>query len=302
VTWNAPSPPSPQQPGTTVTFGAVAGGCPSPQYEFWIQAPGGSWTILQAYGPASSTAWNTTGLATGTYYFDAWAKQSGSSVGTFEAHLAPNPTYTLQIPPPPPCTSVTWNPPTPAAPQKPGASVTFSAIATGCSNPVYEFWVQAPGGPWTVFQAYGSAGSASWNTTGLATGTYYFDAHVKQSGSSASWEAHLSPNPTYALQAGPPCTSVTWSAPSPASPQKAGTPVTFSASASGCPDAIYEFWIQAPGGAWTILQAYSTSSTATWNTTGLAPGTYNCDVWVKESGSTADWEAHLAPNPTYTLS
>jgi hypothetical protein len=404
VTWNPPSPPSPQQPGTTVTFGAVAGGCPSPQYEFWIQAPGGSWTILQAYGPASSTAWNTTGLATGTYYFDAWAKQSGSSVGTFEAHLAPNPTYTLQIPPPPPCTSVTWNPPTPPAPQapgaavtlsgvasgcsnpqyefwiqppgggwtilqaygtansiswnttgqptgtyyfdlwvrqsgsaaswdahlapspsyvlsagspctgvtwnapsppspqKPGASVTFSAIATGCSNPVYEFWVQAPGGPWTVFQAYGSAGSASWNTTGLATGTYYFDAHVKQSGSSASWEAHLSPNPTYALQAGPPCTSVTWSPPSPASPQKAGTPVTFSATASGCPDAIYEFWIQAPGGAWTILQAYSTSSTVTWNTTGLAPGTYNFDVWVKESGSTADWEAHLAPNPTYTLS
>ena len=125
---------------------------------------------------------------------------------------------------------------------------------------------------------------------------------MKQSGSSASWEAHLSPNPTYVLQAGPPCTAVTWNAPSPPSPQAAGASVTFSATASGCPDAIYEFWIQTPGGAWTILQGYSSNATVVWNTTGLAPGTYYFDVWVREAGSSADWEAHLVPNPTYTIS
>jgi hypothetical protein len=197
---------------------------------------------------------------------------------------------------------VTWNAPSPPSPQQPGTPVTFSATASGCPNPQYEFWVQAPGGPWTILQAYGAASSATWNTTGLATGTYYFDAQVRQSGSGAGFEAHLSPNPSYVLQAGPPCTSVAWNAPNPASPQKAGTSVTFSATAAGCPNPIYEFWIQAPGGSWTILQAYSASTTATWNTTGLAPGIYYFDVHVKQSGSSADWESHLAPNPTYTLS
>ena len=75
-----------------------------------------------------------------------------------------------------------------------------------------------------------------------------------------------------------------------------------SAVPAGCPDATYEFWVQAPGGAWTLLQAYSTSSTATWDTTGLAPGTYLFDVWVKEAGNTPDWEAHISPNPIFTLS
>src|SRR5207302_10340007 len=98
-----------------------------------------------------------------------------------------------------------------------------------------------------------------------------------------------------------PCTSVSWSAPSPASPQAPGAQVTLSSSASSCPNPQYEFWIQPPGGSWTILQAYSTSSTAPWNTTGLATGTYLFDVWVKQSGSSASWEAHISPNPTYTL-
>jgi cell wall-associated protease len=282
-----------------VTLSGTASGCPNPQYQFWIQPPGGGWTILQAYGTASSVSWNTTGQVTGTYYFDIWVRQSGSSAG-WEAHLAPNPSYTLQTGSP--CTSVTWNSPSPSSPQKPGTSITFSAIAGGCPNPQYEFWVQAPGGPWTIFQAYSSASSASWNTTGLATGTYYFDVHVKQSGSGGSFEAHLAPNPTYTLQAGTPCTSVTWNAPSPSSPQPPGTSVTFSATASGCASPLYQFWIQAPGGGWTILQAYGANATVTWNTTGLPAGTYNFDVWVKQSGSSADWEAHLVPNPTFTLS
>jgi hypothetical protein len=302
VIWNAPSPASPQAPGTSVTFSATASGCPSPLYQFWVQAPGGPWTILRAYSAANSATWNTTGLAAGTYSFDAWVKQTGSGAGSFEAHLSPNPTYTLQNPSAPPCTSVTWSAPSPASPQAPGTPITFNASASGCPNPLYQFWVQPPGGSWTTLQAYSSANSVSWNTTGLATGIYSFDAWVKQSGSgSSSFEAHLSPNPTYTLQTGSPCTSVTWNAPSPTSPQPPGTSVTFSAGASGCPNPVYQFWVQPPGGAWTILKAYSSASSVAWNTTGLPAGTYSFDAWAKQSGSTASWEAHLVPNPTYTL-
>jgi hypothetical protein len=297
VTWNAPSPASPQAPGTQVSFSGTAAGCPHPVYEFWVQPPGGSWSILQAYSPASTATWNTTGLAAGTYLFDVWAKDSGSTAD-WDAHVSPNPTYTLQIPNT--CTAVTWNAPSPASPQAPGASVTLGGTATGCSNPVYQFWVQPPGGAWTILQAYSASSSAPWNTAGQPTGTYLFDVWARQSGSTASWEAHISPNPTYTLQTGAPCSAVTIAF-SPPSPQTVGTSVTLTGAATGCPNPQYEFWIQPPGGSWSILQAYGTSPTATWNTGGSAGGTYLFDVWVRQTGSTADWEAHISPNPGYTL-
>src|SRR6266700_3658960 len=137
-------------------------------------------------------------------------------------------------PPPVPCTSVTWNAPSPASPQGPGTQVTFSGTAAGCPHPVYEFWVQPPAGSWSILQAYSSASTATWNTTGLAAGTYLFDVWAKDSGSIADWDAHVSPNPTYTLQIPNTCTAVTWNAPSPASPQAPGATVTLGGTASGC--------------------------------------------------------------------
>jgi hypothetical protein len=296
VTWNPPSPTSPQAPGAQVTLSGTAAGCSNPTYEFWVQAPGGQWTILQGFSTSSSYAWNTTGLATGTYLFDIWVRQSGSSA-QYEAHILPNPTYTLQTGAP--CTSVTLAF-SPGSPQAPGTQITLNANASGCPNPTYEFWIQAPGGSWNIVQSWSSNASYVWNTGGASTGTYLFDVWVRQAGSGAQYEAHLSPNPTYALQTGPPCTSVTLTF-NPVSPQHSGASVQLNAAATGCPDATYEFWIQAPGGQWTIVQGYSTSSTFTWNTSGLAPGTYLFDVWVREAGSTAQYEAHISPNPSYTL-
>src|SRR3989442_1293784 len=297
VTWTAPRRASPQAPGVQVAVKGTAAGCSSPVYQFWVQPPGGAWTILQTYSASSTATWSTAGQPTGTYLFDIWAKQSGSTA-SWEAHISPNPTYTLQTGAP--CSAVTlaFNP---AAPQTAGVPVTLTGAATGCPNPQYEFWVQPPGGAWSVLQSYSANATATWNTTGLAGGTYVFDAWARQSGSTADWEAHVSPNPTYALQAPVGCTALTWNAPGPASPQAPGTQVTLSASSTGWPDPAYQFWIQPPGGSWTILQAYSTSATAKWDTTGLATGAYVFDVWAKQSGSAASWEAHLAPNPSYTL-
>jgi len=298
VTFSA-SPASPQTPGVSVTLTGVATGCPNPVYQFWIQPPGGPWSVLRDYSATATATWNTAGLAAGTYLFDVYAKQSGSTA-SYEAHVSPNPTYTLQAPPPPPtCTAVTFSA-SPASPQSVGVSVTLTGAATGCPNPVYQFWIQPPGGAWSVLRDYSSTATSTWNTTGLATGTYLFDVYAKQSGSTASYEAHVSPNPTYTLQAPGTCTSVTMTA-TPASPQKAGTSVTFNAAATGCSSPVYQFWIQAPGGPWTIVQAYSSSASYTWNTTGLATGTYLLDVYAKQTGSSASYEAHISPNPTYNL-
>jgi hypothetical protein len=294
VVLSSASPGSPQPPGTTVTFTAAASGCPSPTYEFWLQAPGGAWQVLQGWSSAASAIWSTTGLASGTYLLDIWARQNGSTA-QYEAHLSPNPTYTLG----PACSSVTMTA-APASPQLPGTSVTLSASASGCPQPTYEFWVQPPGGAWQVLQGWSSAASATWNTSGLATGTYLLDVWARESGSGAQYEAHLAPNPSYSLSYGPPCTAVSLQS-SPVSPQMQGVTVTFTASASGCPQPQYEFWLQPPGGAWQMLQAYSGAASVTWNSTGQPVGTYLLDVWARQTGSPAQYEAHLSPNPAYTI-
>ncbi|HKW59414.1 MAG TPA: hypothetical protein VJR46_06630 [Candidatus Dormibacteraeota bacterium] len=294
------SPASPQAPGTSVTFTAAASGCPNPNYKFWLLAPGGSWTVVQDFSATNTWTWNTTGLATGTYTLDVYARDA-TSTAAYDTHISPNPTYTLQAPASSPCTSVTESA-SPASPQAPGASVTFTATATGCANPNYKFWLLAPGGAWTVVQDYSASNTWTWNTTGLAAGAYTLDVYARNAGSTASYEAHVSPNPTYTLQApaSSPCTSVTESA-SPASPQAPGASVTFTATATGCANSNYKFWLLAPGGAWTVVQDFSASSTWTWNTTGLSAGTYTLDVYARDASSSAAYEAHISPNPTYAL-
>src|SRR5260370_13008202 len=83
--------------------------------------------------------------------------------------------------------------------------------------------------------------------------------------------------------------------------------VTFTAHASGCPNPLYQFWILAPGASsWQMVQAYSTSATWQWNTSGAAKGTYVVAVWARDSNSTGTsgntygrWDSFGASN--YTL-
>ena len=83
-------PLSPQKPGTPVTFMASAGGCAiAPQFEFWLLAPGGTWTSMQPYG-GPTWGWTPPAL-TGTYQVGVWARQGGSKsayesyfIGTYQ--------------------------------------------------------------------------------------------------------------------------------------------------------------------------------------------------------------------------
>jgi hypothetical protein len=70
---------SPAPSGTVITVTGSAGPCDTPQYEFWVLAPGGVWTIAQPYGASATFAWDTTGLAAGQYEIGTWARQLGST-------------------------------------------------------------------------------------------------------------------------------------------------------------------------------------------------------------------------------
>ncbi len=308
------SPPSPSTAGTAVTVTAVASGCPNPNplYEFWLLAPGASlYTLAQSYSPSAVLSWSTTGLQTGTYRINVWVKDAGgtgaygNSYGRWDTYN-PNLTYVLTG-----CSSVSESA-SPSGGAMRGTTVTITATATGCANPHYEFWILAPGASlYTLAQSYSPAGTYTWSTGTLATGSYRINVWVRDassggaaSNSYGSWDAYNA-GLVYGITAG--CPSVSVSA-APPSPSASGTSITFTASAPGCAQPRYEFWILSPGASlYTLVQAYSPTATYTWSSLGNGAGTYRINVWVRDSSSAGTygnaygtWDAYNA-GLTYRL-
>ena len=85
------------------------------------------------------------------------------------------------------------------SPDEPGAAgepVTLTASVPSlqnptCSDPRYQFWMQAPGATtWQVIRPYAAGASFTWDTTGLAPGPYRLSVWAKQNGSPASYETY----------------------------------------------------------------------------------------------------------------
>lgn len=275
------SPVSPQAPGGTITFTASAagspGGCASPEYKFFLHTASG-WTAQTSYG-GPTWAWNTTGLAGGVYGVGVWARQAGS-LAAYETYWLG--TFTLKVGT---CTSAAITTGT-SSPQAPGASITFMASATRCASAQFKFWVLPKGGSWTMTRDWG-ANTWTWNTNGLAAGTYELGVWARQPGTPNQYDAFGFT--TFALGSGN-CISAGVSA-SVAAPQAPGTPIVISGSSNGCTSPQYQFWLMAPGGAFVVKQAFSADATWSWDTTGYAPGTYQVGVWAKQSGSSAAYDA-----------
>jgi hypothetical protein len=272
--------------GSVVGLGATSGSCPAPMYEYFYQPPGGAWTIGRPFNADPNWTWNTAGLVPGIYQVHVWANQHGHPTATYETYAPATVTLTGA------CTSAGMGPPfrLPA-----GTTVVLNAGSGGCPNPQYEFWVGYPNGSWLMQRGWGGT-TFNWDTTGLAQGVYSIHVWANQIGAStATWEANGST--TITLSSGA-CTSVSLSPTNPS--QAAGTTVTLTASSSVCPKPQYEFWVQYLNGTWHLIKTWG-DMTFNWNTTGLAPGTYNVHVWANNIGdSTATWEAYTSDTVTLT--
>lgn len=266
---------SPQAVGTTVTFTGAATGCPTPQFRFWVRPPGGSWAVQQDYG-AATFKWSTAGLAIGTYQFEVDARNQGSVVSYDAARGA---FFALTSPP---CATagLTANP---ASPGGTGTAVVLTGAATGCPAPEYRFWVRPPGGAWSIVRDYNTTPTFSW-PGGAAGGDYALEVDVRAHGSTVSYDAVK--DITYTVS---PCAAAQLSADH-TSPQPIGTTVVFTGSATCLGTPQYRFWLQPPGGRWTIVQDYGSGATFSWNTTGLAAGTYRVEVDVRDTGASATYE------------
>jgi len=285
-----PAPLSPSAAGTPITFTGNASGCPKPLYEFWTLAPGGTWQLAQGYSTSAVFPWNTTGLAAGTYRVSVWAHDSSNTgvnsngLGRYDSFGTS--TYTLTVPGS--CASVTAAA-TPPSPSVPGTAVAITGAAVACPNPLYQFWLLAPGSTtWKIAQAYSPAATFPWDTTGLTSGLYRVSVWARDAASAGTGSNTLGTydafvGTTYTI--GAHCTSVTMTA-SPAASVVRGTSVVFTGVAGGCPSPLYQFWVLAPQSiTWTAVQGYSAIASFTWNTTGKAAGVYHLSVWVRDAAS-----------------
>ena len=300
------APTSPAPAGTAVTITPVASGCPNPQYQYWILAPGsGAWTVAQPYSTSATFNWNTAGKAIGAYSFSVWVRDTSSagtscnSLGCVDAFVGT--TYTLKTTA---CTSATASA-APGSSSPAGTAVTVSGVASGCTNPLYQFWILAPGSStWTLAQAYSSNATFNWSTTGpLTAGVYHFSVWVRDTSSAGATGTSMGTfdafvGVAYTLTSTP-CTSVTASA-TPPSPSVHGAAISFTGVATGCASPLYEFWILTPGSStWTVVQAYSASPTLNWSTTGLPAGTYRVSVWVRDASSSGAVSTSLGTFDTF---
>jgi spore germination protein YaaH len=272
------SPGSPSQSaGATITFTATSTGCPNPRYTFWVQYPGGNWYLVQNVGSPTFN-WNTSGLPLGTYTIHVWVNAVGDGYDAIGSA-----TVTLT-----PCTSASLSPSTPSQPA--GTTLSFTASSTGCPSTRYAFWVEYPNGNWYFLQNFGGP-SFNWNTAGLDPGSY--TVHVWANFQGNAYDAIGAATATL--------TGCTSAALAPASGSSAaGSTITFTASAGGCPNPTFEFWLLDPGGTWHFMRDYSTTTTWSWNSAGWAKGAYTIHVWANQQGASLNTYETIG-SATYSL-
>jgi hypothetical protein len=273
--------------GTPVPFTALATGCSSPQFKFWVQYPNGTWNLGRDWNALKTWSWPTAGLAPGRYTIHVWANNSGDPTTTYEALGSSSAALTI-------CDTATLVPGSQS--QGAGTPVSLSAVSTGCVSPQYEFWVQYPNpnGAWHLIQSWGGPTPPAWPTTNLPPGLYTIHVWANNIGdSTATYETYGSGTVTLTG-----CTSASLLPSSGASP--VGTQISFTASSSGC-TAVYEFWLQWPDGSWHLMQPFPGGAGWLWNTsTGYAKGTYVIHVWANNQGAdTTKYE--VIGEATYTL-
>jgi streptogramin lyase len=278
---------SPEAVGTTINFTATSSGCPTPLFQWWVMDPSGQWSIAAGHDFAHSSstfAWNTTGLAEGTYQIGVWARELGSSA-SYDAYAIA--TYTLTATH---CSAVNLATSV-ASPQGTGSTITVTPTAVGCLGAQYRFWVRDAAGAWHIVQDYGPAGSYTWNAASTpvntsSAGTFLLGVWARQPGSTNTYDAFAFS--TFSLTSAPTCTVNI--APDKTSPQPLGTGATWNATAGGCATTplTYEFWVNPPGGTWSVVQPYGTGNTFAWS--GVYAGTYQVGVWVRQAGSTAAYD------------
>jgi hypothetical protein len=274
--------------GTPVTWAASAIGGTGPYtYKFYVN-DGASWTVGQDW--SASKTWTWIPPTAGSYVLQVWVRNAGS-LAAYDAWRGLGPIAvgaTMAF-------SVTELSADRVFPVSAGTPVRWTASAIGGAGPyTYKFYVFS-GSTWTLGQDWNAANTWTWVPP--AAGTYSVQVWGRYAGSGAAYDAWLGTGPAATGGAVP--LSVTTLTTAPGSPLVVGGPAGLAAMATGGTGPYsYQFWVY-NGTAWSIGQGWSGASTFTWIPP--APGTYMMQVWARNAGSGAAWDAWGSVGPVAVL-
>ena len=299
------SPPSPQLPGTAVTFVATPTCDPgvTPEFQFWLGGSTG-YHIVQDYSTSASFAWDTTGIAEESYTVLVRTRAQGSATGdwgnqTSSQYIVSNDLGS--------CPGVVESV-APESSRPAGTLVTFTATGACTPNTAaeYQFYLFNPNvnaGTWTVAQDFSTSATFAWDTAGMAPGTYLILTRIRRAGLGSGYETQDTLGFTLTASTSGVCNTVTETF-SPSSPNTPGTTVTFNANAVCTDTAVpeYQFWLYNPNsGAWGVRQDWSDASTFVWDSNGLADGNYAAMVRARRRGDLAGYSYESQDTVSYLL-
>ena len=175
---------APQVVGTPITFTATAVNGVAPySYKWWV-FDGVNWTMLQNWSASNTYTW-TPSAANSAYRIGVWVRSAGNTADAYDNPQS-NGSVAFAINPAPAAapltlTSLTANL---AAPQPVGATITFTATASGGTAPYQFKWFVFDGKSWIVMQDWSTSNTFTWTPTAAGPKTR-IGVWVRSAGSTA---------------------------------------------------------------------------------------------------------------------
>jgi hypothetical protein len=251
------------------------------EYQF-LRLDADGWRIVQPYTPVSDSYFWTPGSAdVGTHALQVWARRQGSTApyngwaGTAEFDVVSTAPLIVK---------------TFTASSTPyiGRTTTWTAAVGGGPGPLYyQFWrLDADG--WHLAQDYSTNPSYSWTPGVNDAGDHALQVWVRRQSSNAPYEAWA--GVAFTVSA-PPTPSVQIEALGPIPAPGIGATVSWRATASGGVGPYQYRFMRYDADGWHLVQDYGLSDTYTWSPTASDTGAHSIQVWVRNNGSSALYDA-----------
>jgi N-acetylmuramoyl-L-alanine amidase len=275
----------PQPAGAAVTFTTTASGGVGPlQYQFWLQDPISGYSIVREYSSTNTYTW--TPLRPGNYTMHIWVRSAGSTAAWQAVSSSGSFTVNGVVPY---VLSLTADKPLPVAVNTP---LVWTAQAARGTTPLeYQFWRGGTTGK-TLVQDYSSSATYSWTPT-TTDNWVYLEVWVREQGSTASVASLVSS--AFQVVSGP-VQMVSFTV-NQVFPAAARTPIVWTTrSTGGTAPLQYKFLLyDRTTAVWTTAQDWSANPQFAWTPALSEFGVHAVQVYVRSTGSTAEYEAHFAP-------
>jgi hypothetical protein len=301
--------PNPQPIGATIRWSATAVDREGDRvfYRYWLKGPstGGYWRLVRDWSTDPTWVWPTTPADAGTseiqlQVMDGLHASPGGwddDVGALFTVLRPNQPPTL----------ISLKPDKPS-PQTAGKPIIWTAMAEDPDGDKlqYRFWLKGPSTAyaWKIVQDWSTKNQWTWSSLPNDGGAYTVYVYVRDGGHNPATGYDSALGAPFLLISNQPPRLTALAANRP-SPQGAGTPVRWTATATDVDrDPIfYRFWLKGPstGDAWRIVQDWSTNNQWTWFSAPTDGGNYKIFAYASDGKHSPSTGYDSAVGQDYSL-